>query len=142
MVCYGKLRLKVDLDKLELTVDMTIKIDRFNELVRDANDFKNIRIKTHIPNPTDGDYKIGYIQRYFAQKANDGASFVFEVNEGQFERISQSPFYKTVELAWKISGNREEVREMNRKSIRFVTPQMKSIGLYVPNHLQFHKERV
>jgi hypothetical protein len=121
---------------------MTIKIDRFNELVRDVNDFKNIRIKTHTPTPTENDYKIGYIQRYFAQKANDNSSYIYEVNEIQFENLSQSPFYKTVELAWKISGNREEVREMNRKSIRFVTPQMKSIGLYLPNHLQFHKERV
>jgi hypothetical protein len=132
----------VDLDKLELTVDMTIKIDRFNELVTGVDDFRSIRIKTHIPTPTDGDYKIGYIQRYFAQKANDDASFVFEVNERQFERLSQSPFYRTVELDWKISGKREDVREMNRKSIRFVTPQMKSIGLYLPNYLQFHKERV
>jgi hypothetical protein len=121
---------------------MAIKIDRFNELVTDVNDFRSIRIKTHIPTPTDDDYKIGYIQRYFAQKANDDASFVFEVNERQFERLSQSPFYRTVELDWKISGKREDVREMNRKSIRFVTPQMKSIGLYLPNHLQFHREIV
>lgn len=119
---------------------MAIKIDRFNELVGDVNDFKNIRIKTHIPKPTDGDYKVGYIQRYFAQKANDITSYIYEVSERQFEMLTQNPFYTAIVLDWKISGDREMVREMNRKSIRFVTPQMKSIGLYLPNHLQFHRE--
>lgn len=121
---------------------MAIKIDRFKELLKDGNDFKIIRIKTHIPLPTEGDYKVGYIQRYFGQKVNDVGSPVYELNERQFDNLSQSPFYKVIELDWKISGKREEVQEMNRKSIRFVTSEMKSIGLYLPNHLQFHKEIV
>ena len=132
----------MDLDKLELTVDMTIKIDRFNELVKDVSDFRNVRIKTHTPTPTDGDYKVGYIQRYFTQKSNDDSSYIYEINERQFERLLQSPFYKTVELYWKISGDREEVREMNRKSLKYSSKDMKSLPLYLPNHLQFHKERV
>jgi hypothetical protein len=121
---------------------MAIKIDRFNELLKDGNDFKNISIKTHIPAPSEGDYKVGYIQRYFAQKANDTGSPIYELNERQFEKLSKSPFYKAIQVDWKISGKREEVQEMNRKSIRFVTSEMKSIGLYLPNHLQFHKEIV
>jgi hypothetical protein len=119
-----------------------INISRYNTILTDVADFNIRRIKTHTPTPTENDYKIGYIQRYFIQKANDEASYIYEVGEKYFSDISTNPFIKNIVLKWKISGNREEVREMNRKSIRFVTPQMKSIGLYLPNHLQFHKERV
>jgi hypothetical protein len=120
---------------------MGIKIDRFNELLNDDTDFQQIRIKTVVPSPTDDDYKVGYITRYFTQKGNDTNSYIYEVTERQFSNLSNNPFYRIVELDWKISGEREEVREMNRKSIRFASKDMKSIGLYLPNHLQFHKER-
>jgi hypothetical protein len=119
---------------------MAIKIDRFEELLADGDDFEPIRIKTIIPKPTDGDYKVGYITRYFTQKANDNGSYIYEISERQFSSLLDTPFYKTVELDWKISGDRVEVMEMNRKSIRFASNDMKSIGLYLPNHLQFHKE--
>lgn len=119
---------------------MSIKIDRFNSLIQNLNDFENIRIKTIIPKPTDGDYKVGYITRYFTQKVNDNSSYIYEISENQFTKLSNNPLYKVVELDWKISGDREEVREMNRKSIRFASVDMKNIGLYLPNHLQFHKE--
>lgn len=119
-----------------------INISRYNGILTDVDDFNIRTIKTHIPSPTENDYKIGYIQRYFVQKANDEASFIYEVGQRYFSDISTNPFIKNVVLKWKISGKREEVKEMNRKSIRFVTPEMKSIGLYLPNHLQFHKEIV
>lgn len=120
---------------------MAIKIDRFKELLRDTSDFERIRIKTIVPSPTEADYKIGYVTRYFTQKGNDINSYIYEITERQFSLLSSNPFYRVVELDWKISGDREEVREMNRKSIRFAAKDMKSIGLYLPNHLQFHKER-
>jgi hypothetical protein len=120
---------------------MGIKIDRFNELLSNTTDFQRIRIKTIVPTPTDDDYKAGYITRYFTQTGNDINSYIYEITERQFSNLTNNPFYIIVELDWKISGDREEVREMNRKSIRFASKDMKSIGLYLPNHLQFHKER-
>jgi hypothetical protein len=118
---------------------MSINIERYTGLLTELSDFQQNRIKTFVPNPTDEEYKIGYITRYFVQKANDNASYIYEISEKVFSMISTNPFYKTVELDWKISGDREEVREMNRKSIRFASKDMKSIGLYLPNHLQFRK---
>ena len=117
---------------------MGISIDRFGELLNNINDFENVRIKGYIPTPTDNDYKIGYITRYFTQRANDINSYIYEINETQFSTLTNNPFYIVVELDWKIYGDIDQVREMNRKSIRFASKDMKSIGLYLPNHLQFH----
>jgi hypothetical protein len=118
-----------------------INISRYNRVVGDTDDFNIGRIKTFVPSPTDDEYKKGYIERYFIQKSNDITSYIYEVERKFFSQISNNPFIRGVVVKWKISGDREEVREMNRKSIRFASKDMKSIGLYLPNHLQFHKER-
>jgi hypothetical protein len=118
---------------------MGIKIDRFNELIENNADFIIGKIKTHVPSPTENDYKTGYIVRYFVQKANDMSSYVYEVNELQYTILKQNPFLIVVDLDWKISGNRNEVMEMNRKSILLASKDMKSILLYLPNYLQFYR---
>ena len=120
---------------------MAIDIRRYNRILEnDINDFKIGRIKTDVPLPTETDYKIGYIQRYFIQKRNDEESYIYEVTKQYFSDILDNPFFKGVTLKWKILGNREEVKEMNRKSVSYASKDMKTLPLYLPNHLQFHKE--
>jgi hypothetical protein len=122
---------------------MAINIRRYNRILEDdINDFKIGRIKTVVPLPIETDYKIGYIQRYFIQKRNDEGSYIYEVTKQYFSDILDNPFFKGVTLKWKILGNIEEVKEMNRKSVSYASKDMKNLSLYLPNHLQFHKERV
>jgi hypothetical protein len=122
---------------------MAINVTRFNVIVEnDTDDFKTRSMKTIIPSPTENDYKVGYIQRYFIQKRSDTSSYIYEVNKTYYNTILNNPFFKGVMVQWKISGNREEVREMNRKSISYSSKDMKTLPLYLPNRLQFHKERV
>jgi hypothetical protein len=122
---------------------MAIDIRRYNRILEnDINDFKIGRIKTDVPLPTENDYKIGYIQRYFIQKRNDEGSYIYEVTKQYFSDILDNPFFKGVVLKWKISGIAEEVRQMNQKSISYSSKDMKKLPLYLPNHLQFHKEIV
>jgi hypothetical protein len=122
---------------------MAIDIRRYTRILEDdINDFKIGRIKTTVPLPTENDYKIGYIQRYFIQKRNDEQSYIYEVTKQYFSDILDNPFIKGVTLKWKISGIAEEVRQMNRKSLSYASKDMKPLSLYLPNHLQFHKERV
>lgn len=122
---------------------MAINIIRYNRILEnDTNDFNIRRIKTTVPSPTETDYKIGYIQRYFIQKRNDEGSYVYEVTKQYFSDILNNPFFKGATLKWKISGDREEVREMNRKSVSYASKNMKTLSLYLPNYLQFHKEIV
>lgn len=121
---------------------MAINILRYNKILEDdTTDFRIRKIRTTVPSPTETDYKIGYIQRYFIQKRNDEGSYVYEVTKQYFSQID-NPFFKGVTLKWKISGSREEVREMNRKSVGYASKDIKSISLYLPNYLQFHKETV
>jgi hypothetical protein len=122
---------------------MAIDIRRYTRILEDdINDFKIGRIKTTVPLPTENDYKIGYIQRYFIQKRNDEQSYIYEVTKQYFSDILDNPFFKGVTLKWKISGIAEEVRQMNRKSLSYASKDMKPLPLYLPNHLQFHKEIV
>ena len=58
-------------------------------------------------NPTDSDYRIGKITRYFTQKANDRNADIFEVSKDDFS--SKNNLYRYTSFQWRISGKREEV---------------------------------
>ena len=120
-----------------------INISRYNRIVdNDISDFNILKIRTSVPSPTENDYKIGYIQRYFIQKRSDEAAYIYEVTKQYYTDILINPFFKGVVLKWKISGIGEEVRQMNQKSVSYASANMKALPLYLPNHLQFHKEIV
>ena len=58
-------------------------------------------------NPTDSDYRIGKITRYFTQKANDRNADIFEVSKKDFK--NQNNLYRYTSFQWRISGKRGEV---------------------------------
>lgn len=118
---------------------MAISTDRFNSLLSNLNEFDRVVINTHIPNPTDRDYKVGYIKRYFVQKANDLNSYIYEIDFKNYSLLLNNKFYKTIELDWKLTGDRNEVAQMNMKSVRFSSTDIKNLKLYLPNYLQFYK---
>ena len=138
MVINGLLILLVTIDKF----NNMINIGKYKQLTVDKNEFirtsKNT-IKTHVPAPTETDYKRGYITRYFAQKANDPSSYVFEINKDEYGTLVSNPFYVNVKLNWRIIGTIEQVRESNSKSVTLASHTLKSITLYLPNTLQFYK---
>lgn len=106
--------------------------------------------KTIVPNPTDDDYSIGFINRFFIQKANDESSFIFEVSENEFTIYETNAFWKVLQIQWRISGPTESIYKdgelsdrgviaSNKSSISIASSQLKNISLYLPNLLQFHK---
>ena len=66
-------------------------------------------------NPTESDYRIGEITRYFTQKANDKTQPVFEVNKRTF--INQNNLYRYTSFKWKISGLKQDVERENQITI-------------------------
>jgi len=96
-------------------------------------------IIVHIPTPDEFDYKRGFIERYFAQKVNDPDSFIYEIDSTIYQNVLISPFYKSIILKWKISGDSDKARESNKASIRLASSDMKALILYLPNYLQFHQ---
>lgn len=119
---------------------MAIELSKYTVVAKGNDVFDNIpTINAHIPTPTEFDYKRGFIERYFVQKVNDSNSFIYEVDSKSYENVANSSFYRYIKLKWKISGDADKARESNKTSIRLVSSDMKSLILYLPNYLQFHK---
>jgi hypothetical protein len=119
-----------------------INITKYKNLTQDtaqSNGLYTSRVSTYVPSPTESDFKRGYIIRYFAQKANDESSYVFEVDKDKYAELVTNPFFVTVKLNWRLTGTVEQIRESNSKSVIFATNELKSISLYLPNKLQFYK---
>lgn len=128
---------------------MDIK-DRYNDIRTYTITFPK-RIDTYIPNPTEMDYKKGYITRFFIQQTNDSESPIYEVAATNFRRYSNMQSYKGISLRWRIKGpldvvfnDRNEitdkgVKESNRIAIQIASEKIKNLKLYLPNLLQFYK---
>ena len=75
------------------------------------------------PVPTDEQRNIGYITRYFVMKRNEPGLFI-EITEKQYNKYStrnriaiDANLWKRFQIRWVISGNREDVKTTNSKTI-------------------------
>ena len=83
--------------------------------------FKNI--------PTTNDYSVGEFRRYFCKKANDASSQIFEISQESYD--GQSSLYSYYEIIWKISGNKNTVRNQNLVQIRILQKRVPEISRYL-----------
>jgi hypothetical protein len=107
--------------------------------------------KNFIPTPSDTDYQIGFIRRYFVTKTSDLAGFVYEVTPNDYQNYLENPHFTCIDLKWRIRGPLEivykpngemddkGVSNSNRAAIGLASKTIKNIGLYLPNLLQFYK---
>ncbi len=107
--------------------------------------------KNFIPTPSDTDYQIGFIRRYFVTKTADLAGFVYEVKFDDYENYLENPHFICVDLKWRIRGpldityksngeiNDRGVSNSNKAAISLASQKLKNIALYLPNLLQFYK---
>ena len=72
--------------------------------------------KVILANPSESDYRIGRITRYFTQKVNDRNADIFEVSKDDFS--SKNNLYRYTSFQWRISGKKEEVIRDNRRTMR------------------------
>jgi hypothetical protein len=67
------------------------------------------RPNSFYPNPTEEDYKRGYVIRYFTKKENE-KGFVIEISRDEYNSIVNGTanyditIYQTVQILWKITG--------------------------------------
>ena len=126
-------------------------ISRYRKLNAGRTNTRPSKISTHIPQPTESDYRIGYILRFFVQQTNDNASPIYEVTNSEYNYLTSKPLYKGIILKWRISGSKQikydnngnvidkSVSESNRIAIELEKRKMPNLKLYLPNLLQFHK---
>jgi hypothetical protein len=123
----------------------------YKDLIKNKT-FNSLAIpNTIVPSPSEDDYAIGSIDRYFAQKANDINGFVYEINLDTFRKLNENPNWNIEIVRWRIAGPLNEVYNdvgtlvdkgvinSNKASIFIASSTLKNIGLYLPNFLQFHK---
>lgn len=118
-----------------------LDINRYKKINEPDLIYDSIKIKTHIPTPTETDYKRGYIARYFIQKGNDLESTIYEVDYIGFSKFIDNPFYTHIDLNWRLIGTDEQIKDSNFKAVRLVTPKIPKLQLYLPNLLQFKQKK-
>lgn len=127
-----------------------MKIDRYKNITRISTYlFVDSNIVSFIPTPTESDYIVGYVRRYFVQNAVDPTLPIYEVSKSEYSRVLTKPIYNGVSIKWRISGPISEtfinsvldkgVRESNRIAISLVNDKIPNLKFYLPNLLQFHK---
>lgn len=130
------------------------KINMYSKLV-EKNGINLTTIETPntiIPKPSDDDYKMGYINRYFAQKSNDKSSSVFEIDNDTYFELFENPYWTVVLINWRISGpiNKkinpqtgmvmdEGVIDYNNKQKQKALKTIPNISYYIQNPLLFYR---
>jgi hypothetical protein len=123
----------------------------YKNIANNLDLFKIETPKTIVPVPTVSDYELGFIRRYFAQIANDSNGHIYEINDEVYLELENSPFWKVVDMKWRIRGPLDTVYDAegsisdmsvsssNNASIGMAGKKLNNIRLYLPNLLQFHK---
>tara|TARA_R100001377_G_scaffold82608_1_gene63166 strand:- start:32 stop:643 length:612 start_codon:yes stop_codon:yes gene_type:complete len=81
--------------------------------------------KTTPANPSESDYRIGTITRYFTKKTNEVSAKVFEITKKEFN--NQNNLYDYTTFQWRISGKKLEVRRGNLATLRGIQSNFPNI---------------
>jgi hypothetical protein len=123
----------------------------YNDIAKSTEIFNVKYPKTLVPIPTDTDYELGFIRRYFIRRSNDESGHIFEIDESTYNEYFDSPFWIATDIKWRISGPRNtkigsngEIEDMgvvnsNKAAISLGAKQLKNLKLYLPNLTQFYK---
>lgn len=82
--------------------------------------------KTTPSKPSDSDYSIGEITRYFTQVANDKSKPIFEISAKDFG--NQNSLYRYTDFQWRISGTKREVTKDNQITINILEREYNGIS--------------
>ena len=108
------------IEKIRSERDKRFKENKFEKTIYGRySDVKNLN-RDNYPKkisifPSDSDYRIGTITRYFAQKANNTEDDLFEISEEDSQNTN--PLFRYLSFEWRISGTRQEVFRDNQRTI-------------------------
>jgi hypothetical protein len=115
---------------------METAVDRYKKLNNNLSDFT---FDTEEPKLIEKDYQIGFFVRYFVIKRNELNGTIFEISKETRQRLLNNPYFLTCEIRWKIIGNRDEVIQLNKKSIELGKKTIPHLDQYANNLLKFYK---
>lgn len=121
-------------------------------------DTETVRLRTNIkggmsspvsykPTLSDYSYSVGEISRYFVQKRNSPMNTITEIDYDQFIRIKNknsknyidSKIYNSIDILWRISGNKDYVSFFNTKQIEDAEKTFKGLKNFLKNVLEFYR---
>jgi hypothetical protein len=80
----------------------------YSNLLNSKSSLKSGTFKTHpeerIPIIGKSEFESEYIRRFFAIKANDRNSTIYEISVDQYPILKKNPFYTVEQTRWKITG--------------------------------------
>ena len=97
--------------------------------------------------PTEDEYKIGEFQRYFVSKNNE--IYFIEISQSEYNKYeSQEPnvswqLYTPFQLPWLLTGDRNEVYNINRNTVKRISSNLKLVGFssyFKGRYDQYYKE--
>jgi len=102
----------------------------------------------YYPKPTEQDYKLGEIQRYFSKKIND--NIFIEIDKSDFDNLSNEDssylweYYITFSIPWEITGKKEEAEHINKRITALAEANNKTPGFRlfiqkIGGYLKFYK---
>ena len=97
----------------------------FSTYVDIANTERQDYPKQTPANPSESDYRIGMITRYFTKKTNEVNAKVFEITEDDFS--NQNNLYDYTSFEWRISGKKLEVSRNNSATLRDIQSNFPNI---------------
>ena len=108
------------IEKIRFERDMRFEKNQFKKTVYARySDVKTLNRENYPKKisifPSDSDYRIGTITRYFAQKANNTEDDLFEISEEDSQNTN--PLFRYLSFEWRISGTRQEVFRDNKRTI-------------------------
>lgn len=97
--------------------------------------------------PTDFEYTIGILERYFVNKRNSPLNTIVEIDIEQFSNIKSNSkksgidlnIYNSIRFKWMISGNIKYVQNYNLRQIRDNLKDFKGLDKFLKNSLEFYK---
>jgi hypothetical protein len=123
----------------------------YRDIAKNLDTFDIILPDTIVPIPSVSDYELGFIRRYFTQKSNDNNGHIFEISYDTYKNFIKNPLFNCIDIKciiigpintiYKIEGGVDDVGVINANKATLATAskELKNIGLYLPNILQFYK---
>ena len=90
--------------------------------------------------PSKKNYSQGYMFRYFCRQINRNNSMVLEISKTEYSVAKSHYLYKTLEIKWKLIGNKESVIAINSNIINIASATLPGINNTLWNPLQFWKD--
>lgn len=130
----------------EKRLNPTQDILRFNQ-INDLEINKSVPPVSFYPSPTDEDYQIGKIQRFFVQKRNSPLNTIMEIDYNQYNTINtennpgiNGVIYNKLLIEWRISRlDPTDISFLNQFEVQKAIPSFPYIQNHLTNYLELYR---